>query len=105
MKMKTLSSFAALLISVSMLAGCGNGAGGNGDEKTDDAQSEATTASTSAAVSVDAEEEDSLKSMTSLEFVRAMGNGINLGNTLEAYNHAGYVGGANPDGLDRKSVV
>ena len=95
MKMKTLSSFAALLLSVSMLAGCGNG-----DEKTDDAQSEAATASTAAQVSVDTEEEDSLKAMTSLEFVRAMGNGINLGNTLEAYNHSGYVGGANPDGFE-----
>lgn len=100
MKMKTLSPFMALLLSVSMLAGCGNGAGGNGDEKTDDAQSEATTASTAAEVSVDSEEEDSLKAMTSLEFVRAMGNGINLGNTLEAYNHSGYVGGANPDGFE-----
>ncbi len=33
-------------------------------------------------------------SMTSLEVIRAMGNGINLGNTLEAYGHAGYINGS-----------
>lgn len=35
-------------------------------------------------------------SMTSLEVIRAMGNGINLGNTLEAYNHAAYLMGMDP---------
>lgn len=35
-------------------------------------------------------------SMTSLEVIRAMGNGINLGNTLEAYNHQGYLNGSSP---------
>lgn len=34
--------------------------------------------------------------MTSLEVIRAMGNGINLGNTLEAYNHQGYLNGSSP---------
>ena len=32
--------------------------------------------------------------MTSLEVIRAMGNGINLGNTLEAYNHQAYINGS-----------
>lgn len=32
--------------------------------------------------------------MTSLEVIRAMGNGINLGNTLEAYNHKAYINGS-----------
>ncbi|MBQ8826349.1 MAG: cellulase family glycosylhydrolase [Oscillospiraceae bacterium] len=34
--------------------------------------------------------------LTSLEVISLMGNGINLGNTLEAYNHQGYVGGLDP---------
>ncbi|MGN1120142.1 MAG: glycoside hydrolase family 5 protein, partial [Oscillospiraceae bacterium] len=32
--------------------------------------------------------------MTSLEVIRAMGNGINLGNTFEAYAHASYISGS-----------
>ena len=32
--------------------------------------------------------------MTSLEVIRAMGNGINLGNTLDAYNHQAYINGS-----------
>lgn len=39
-------------------------------------------------------------SLTSLEVVRLMGNGINLGNTLEAYSHKTYLNGANPDGME-----
>ena len=38
--------------------------------------------------------------MTSLEVIRAMGNGINLGNTLEAYNHQGYLIGSSPDSFE-----
>ena len=34
--------------------------------------------------------------LTSLEVIRLMGNGTNLGNTLEAYNHSGYINGMNP---------
>lgn len=34
--------------------------------------------------------------LTSLEVIRLMGNGTNLGNTLEAYNHGGYLSGMNP---------
>lgn len=29
--------------------------------------------------------------LTATEVIRLMGNGINLGNTLEAYNHKSYV--------------
>lgn len=38
--------------------------------------------------------------MTSLEVIRAMGNGINLGNTLEAYNHQGYLSGSSPTSFE-----
>ena len=35
--------------------------------------------------------------LTATEVIRLMGNGINLGNTLEAYNHKSYVdSGVNP---------
>ncbi len=35
-------------------------------------------------------------SLTSLEVIRLMGNGINLGNTLEAYSHGSYISGGDP---------
>lgn len=50
---------------------------------------------TTAAVTEAAEQEEG-NSLTSLEVIRLMGNGTNLGNTLEAYNHKGYVGGSDP---------
>ena len=34
--------------------------------------------------------------LTALEVTKLMGNGINLGNTMEAYNHAGYLNGLDP---------
>lgn len=40
--------------------------------------------------------EASGNNLTSLEVIREMGNGINLGNTLEAYNHNGYLSGMDP---------
>lgn len=98
MKMKTLSAFAALMLSAAMLAGCASGTGEKGTES-GDAQS-GTTAAATAKASAENEGEDSIKNMTSLEMIRAMGNGINLGNTLEAYNHQSYVGGADPDGFE-----
>lgn len=51
--------------------------------------SEAASAETTESA-VDTEENN----MTSLEVIRAMGNGINLGNTLEAYNHQAYINGS-----------
>lgn len=100
MKMKTLSSAAAVFLALSMLSGCGQSE--STSEQTSAAAKDETTAAaeeTSAAVS-DSPEEEAIKAMTSLDVIRAMGNGTNLGNTLEAYNHSGYVGGANPDGFE-----
>lgn len=54
---------------------------------------ESGTASTATQGSQNSAEENA---MTSLEVIRAMGNGINLGNTLEAYNHQGYLNGSSP---------
>ncbi|MCI7767682.1 MAG: glycoside hydrolase family 5 protein [Oscillospiraceae bacterium] len=100
MKMKTISSAAALFLAMTMLAGCA-GSGGNA-EKTDNthAPAESEAASESTPPASDPAEEEKLVGMTSLEMVRAMGNGINLGNTLEVYNHQSYTGGANPDGFE-----
>lgn len=96
MKLKTISSAAAVCMAVTMLAGCG---------QTTDTASESTaeTAENAAEIvtaKISPEEEEKISSMTSLEMIRAMGNGINLGNTLEAYNHKGYIGGGNPDGFE-----
>ena len=39
--------------------------------------------------------------LTATEVIRLMGNGINLGNTLEAYNHKSYVdSGVNPTSFE-----
>ena len=89
MKMKTLSSLAALIVAAAMLAGCG------GTGNTDNSQGQTTTDAVTEDVS-----DAAIKNMTSLEMIRAMGNGINLGNTLEAYNHNSYVSGSDPDGFE-----
>ena len=96
MKLKTISSAAAVCMAVTMLAGCGqtDTPSESVTEQASESGSEAVTASLSP------EEEEKISSMTSLEMIRAMGNGINLGNTLEAYNHKGYIGGGNPDGFE-----
>lgn len=99
MKIKTFSSAAALLLAVTMLAGCGNiDNPKKSDETTAAASSE--TASGTAALEAAPDEEEAIKKMTSLDMIRAMGNGINLGNTLEAYNHNSYISGSNPDGFE-----
>ncbi|MBQ5332463.1 MAG: hypothetical protein J6K92_04300, partial [Oscillospiraceae bacterium] len=100
MKMKTISSAAALCLAMTMLAGCA-GNSGNGEKPEDSAAPAQTEAlSESTPPEADPAEEEKLKGMTSLEMIRAMGNGINLGNTLEAYNHQSYTGGSNPDGFE-----
>ena len=39
--------------------------------------------------------------LTATEVIQLMGNGINLGNTLEAYNHKSYVdSGVNPTSFE-----
>lgn len=83
-------------MAVTMLAGCGQTTG-TASESTADTADNATEIVTA---KISPEEEEKISSMTSLEMIRAMGNGINLGNTLEAYNHKGYISGGNPDGFE-----
>ncbi len=93
MKLKKLNTAmaAVVLAAAVLLTGCEK------TEQPDTSSGEAggtsgATTSASEVVDVPAERNE----LTSLEVVRLMGNGTNLGNTLEAYNHGGYVNGMNP---------
>ncbi len=108
---------AALCIAVSMLLG-GCNQNGTGDTTTTAAEGNVTTdgavvqdggaddGDSSGAKDTanedgnnalgDADEEEKLKSLNAIELTKLMGNGINLGNTMEAYNHSGYVNGSDP---------
>lgn len=92
-KIKIAPILTALCLSASlMLSGCGK----ETEENTVETSSQSET--TASAVENIAEGESN--DLTSIEVVRLMGNGINLGNTLEAYAHSRYVGGENPDGFE-----
>ena len=45
-------------------------------------------------------EPDEKNELTALEATKLMGNGINLGNTMEAYNHKGYLEGQDPTNFE-----
>lgn len=77
---KMSASMLALLLTMTGCSGSPSDSGGQTSDST--VSGEATPAEAN--------------TMTSLEVIRAMGNGINLGNTLEAYNHAAYLSGLNP---------
>ena len=83
-------------MAVTMLAGCGQ----TTDTSSESTADTADNATETVTAKISPEEEEKISSMTSLEMIRAMGNGINLGNTLEAYNHKGYISGGNPDGFE-----
>lgn len=61
-----------------------------------ESQGQADSTSSAAESTAETPASTEANSMTSLEVIRAMGNGINLGNTLEAYNHASYLNGSDP---------
>ncbi len=82
------AGIAVLLSAAMMLTGCEKETLSENDSGNNDAVSN----------SADSNAEEN--TLTSLEVVRAMGNGINLGNTLEAYNHSGYVKGADPTSFE-----
>lgn len=79
------TGIAAILSAVMTLTGC---SGGTNPGEGTPADSSASESSGTADDSTEA------NNMTSLEVIRAMGNGINLGNTLEAYNHQAYINGS-----------
>lgn len=83
-------SLALLLSAILSLTGCA----GNANSR-QDGPGQAPDSSTAESVP-EIPDSSEANSMTSLEVIRAMGNGINLGNTLEAYNHAAYLAGSDP---------
>ena len=93
---KILASLCAGLLAVS----CGLSACGNGDSSSAAASeaagsntSEAGSAAESGSDSKAGEGESQMSDMTALEVCKLMGNGINLGNTMEAYGHKNYKKG------------
>ncbi|MCI5668631.1 MAG: glycoside hydrolase family 5 protein [Oscillospiraceae bacterium] len=86
----TKPALTAALACVMALTGC---------QKSDENKESTSDQTTSAAEQVntpsDADTSEG-NTMTSLEVIREMGNGINLGNTLEAYNHQAYLSGSSP---------
>ena len=104
-KTKLMKAIAAAMTAAVTLCSCGGQADPGTAEDTP-TEAESTTDTAQAALSdkemtlapIEAPTEGN--SLTSLEVVRLMGNGINLGNTLEAYSHKTYLNGANPDGME-----
>ena len=80
------SAAAAALALAMLLGGCANTNGASSGSEA----SGASDASNSAA------QNERSNDVTSIEMIRLMGNGINLGNTLEAYAHQNYLNGADP---------
>ncbi len=97
-KKKITAVLAALsMLSVAMLGGC--------DTQSDPVQTSAseTTSDVTTAPAEDSDDEAfeaELKAMSALELTKIMGNGTNLGNTLEAYNHKGYLAGQDPSSFE-----
>ena len=89
---KTISRLASLLCAAAMMlcTGC--------SKETTDETADVQNTTTAEAVTEAAVTEGN--NLTSLEVIGLMGNGINLGNTLEAYNHQGYLGGADPTNFE-----
>ncbi len=94
--MSLLLSAALLTATVATTAGCGdNSASGDSEAGTTaSAESESAAAEESAGTDADTEgttdtdgSNADIDDVSSVEFVRMMGNGINLGNTMEAYGH------------------
>ncbi len=92
-KQKGRSVIAALLAgAVLMISGCG---GDSKKESVSSADTKETADSTAAATESKPSEPDK-NELTALEVTKLMGNGINLGNTMEAYNHKAYLSGSDP---------
>ena len=81
---------ALLLSAILSLIGCAE----NENSQQDD-PGQAPDSSTAESVP-ETPDSSEVNSMTALEVIRAMGNGIDLGNTLETYNHAAYLAGSDP---------
>lgn len=81
LKFKLLSLFMILVLAVGAFAACA--------KKDADSDSTENTENTENNGNAN-ESKDPYKKMHALDFTKAMGNGINLGNTMEAYGHDSY---------------
>ena len=59
-----------------------------------------TVAETQTPMNAGNADDSGINEMTALEVSVLMGNGINLGNTMEAYNHQGYLNGSDPTAFE-----
>ena len=92
-KLISLSLAAALLLS-----GCDNG---QSAAQTTTTTADSSTAAITQAPETSASDDDAeLKDLSALELVKKMGNGINLGNTMEAYGHPSYLNGTDPTSFE-----
>ncbi|MGN0650781.1 MAG: glycoside hydrolase family 5 protein [Oscillospiraceae bacterium] len=85
----TAAFSAAVLVAAMALSGCSDSAPTSSD-------SQSTSQAQTTGVNEIEDAAETVNSLTSLEVIRKMGNGINLGNTLEAYNHQNYLSGGDP---------
>lgn len=84
--LKQNSRLTAAILTAVMTAGCLTGCGGTSDNAAPVAQTNPTPPETDTAEDASsAQETDAPKDLTALELSKLMGNGINLGNTMEAY--------------------
>ena len=93
-KLRTALSALALAVTV-LITGCNKTE--QPSTSTGDVSSDTNISTDAGNTGNDAPEGNDL---TSLEVIRLMGNGTNLGNTLEAYNHGGYLAGMNPGNFE-----
>ena len=99
-KNRFITSFCAGLLAVCCgLSACGDGDSSSGSES-GTADSKAAESSAGSASNDSSENTESSSGeqtvnteLTALELCKLMGNGINLGNTMEAYGHTSYVKG------------
>jgi len=110
MKMKKLISaiLSVAMLSSLLLTGCAgteqsSAQSDSGSSVTQESNTSSTDDKSSADSNTSSSEESkpttddsALKELTALEVTKLMGNGINLGNTLEAYNHNAYLNGGDP---------
>lgn len=104
MKKRIFAALTAALSLTAMLCGCSgrtSESNSNPDSSVAADNSSAAQEESSAAESAPEENNSSDKNeLTSLDVIRQMGNGINLGNTLESYAHQQYLDGADPATLE-----
>lgn len=96
---KLKETITALFATASViLSGCGNSQPAQTESSTNAVTNGGTVtpAETMPPMNADNADDTGINSMTALEVSKIMGNGINLGNTLEAYNHQAYLNGSDP---------